>query len=192
MEKEVARIVGVRGLQGQVKIQVLTDQPQERFKSGTCYGNLEITSYQSFRGKHFLTFRDHSTVESVRPLIGQVLSVEIMDNHGVRNNESASETDKLTRVMNQESNVLEKAIARDNVSYYPEQLVDLAVKNSDNEILGIVTGVNFGAAQDQLVIQLASYSNSAGERLIPFVDELVPELNLNEGWIRINPIEGLL
>ncbi|HEX6221570.1 MAG TPA: ribosome maturation factor RimM [Acidimicrobiia bacterium] len=66
--------------------------------------------------------------------------------------------------------------------YWPEDLIGLEVRPNG----GVVAGVNHGAAQDRLVIE------RSGETFeVPFVDELVPVVDVSGGYIEIIEIEGL-
>lgn len=66
-------------------------------------------------------------------------------------------------------------------------LIGLAVHDPSGNVLGEVVGVEHPPAQDLLVVRTAS-----GERLVPFVSVLVPEVDLAAGRIVIDPIPGLL
>jgi ribosomal 30S subunit maturation factor RimM len=238
MEKAVAQIVGVRGLQGQVKIQLLTDQPEQRFQPGTRYAELEISGYQTFRDKHFLTFKDHSTRESVEPLVGRTLSLETDDSlqrteYRVQNAENRvqsteykafgpasreSDFESISQSKNP-SNIAVRGfvgsdaraagsnddgdsdslitshfslVSANAASYYPEELVGLQVLDTAGSEIGTVVEVNLQGFQDQLVVQLTAGDSNDSKRIIPFVKDLVPEVNLEQGWVKVNPIEGLL
>ncbi len=74
----------------------------------------------------------------------------------------------------------------DENEYLIEDLIGLAVC-SDTDALGRVVDVITGAVQDRLVVETPS-----GARVeVPFVDELVPEVSIEEGVVRVVPIEGL-
>lgn len=66
--------------------------------------------------------------------------------------------------------------------FWPEQLVGLEVRPAG----GRVVGVEHGPAQDRLVIERRSVRFE-----IPFVDELVPVVDLDAGFVEIEEIEGL-
>ncbi len=70
--------------------------------------------------------------------------------------------------------------------YWPEDLIGLLVNGPDGEI-GTVTDVILGP-QDRL--QIATRDGTSFE--IPFVEPLVPEVEVGKGWIRIDPPEGLV
>lgn len=71
--------------------------------------------------------------------------------------------------------------------YHDLDLIGLAVQDAAGARLGDVVAVQHHPAQDLLVI-----GTEAGERLVPFVTELVPEVDLAAGFLQVNPIPGLL
>jgi len=68
------------------------------------------------------------------------------------------------------------------------ELVGLSIRISiDGPEIGRVTNLTH-AGNDLLEVKL-----STGKKvLIPFVKEIVPEININEGWLLISPPPGLL
>ena len=71
--------------------------------------------------------------------------------------------------------------------FWPEDLVGLKVVDAGRVPLGTVVAVHFGDAQDRLVVDVDGVRSE-----IPFVDELVPEVDLEEGVVIVAPLEGLL
>ena len=74
----------------------------------------------------------------------------------------------------------------------PDEYADLALIGSsvvapDGTVLGSLVAVQHNPAQDLLVVRTAS-----GDRLVPFVEALVPEVDLGARRIVVNPIPGLL
>ena len=72
-------------------------------------------------------------------------------------------------------------------SFYDHQLVGLAARLPDGAALGEVTAVRH-EAQDLLVIRRPD----GGEALVPFVAALVPTVDLDGGFVVVDPPEGLL
>lgn len=70
--------------------------------------------------------------------------------------------------------------------FWPDQLIGLEVRLGSDPI-GVVEHVIEGP-QDRLVVS----RGKAAKAEIPFVEALVPEIDLAEGWLRIDPPEGLL
>ena len=76
--------------------------------------------------------------------------------------------------------------ALDVDEYWPDQLVGLEVTGPDGAVLGVVVDVVV-AAQDRLVIE-----GDSGRFAVPFVVELVPEVDVTAGVVRLAPIPGLV
>lgn len=66
-------------------------------------------------------------------------------------------------------------------------LIGLPVVDPDGASLGTVVAVQHNPAQDLLVVRTAT-----GDRLVPFVEALVPEVDLDAGRVVVDPIPGLL
>lgn len=71
--------------------------------------------------------------------------------------------------------------------FHDADLVGLVAVDPEGNRLGEVVGVEHPPAQDLLVVRTAS-----GERLVPFVAALVPEVDPAAGRLVIDPIPGLL
>ena len=72
-------------------------------------------------------------------------------------------------------------------SFYDHQLVGLDAQLTDGTVLGAVTAVRH-EAQDLLVVRRAD----GDELLIPFVSAIVPTVDLDGGFVVVDPPEGLL
>jgi 16S rRNA processing protein RimM len=72
--------------------------------------------------------------------------------------------------------------------YYDHQLEGLAVRSVDGVELGVVEQMVHGPAQDLFVIRRPD----GGELLLPFIAEFVPEVDLEDGVVLVDPPEGLL
>ena len=71
--------------------------------------------------------------------------------------------------------------------FWPDELEGLEVKTPTGRLVGRVKGVEWSDAQNRLVIETES-----GLREVPFVDELVPSVNLGEGYLTLADLPGLL
>ncbi len=66
--------------------------------------------------------------------------------------------------------------------FWPDDLIGLEVRPAG----GSVVGISYGPAQDRLVVE------RDGERFeVPFVDELVPAVSTDEGYVEIVELPGL-
>lgn len=66
--------------------------------------------------------------------------------------------------------------------YWPSDLIGLAVRPEGGEIVDVVSG----PAQDRLVI-----SRDGKQFEVPFVEELVPVVDVDAGYVEVVEIEGL-
>lgn len=71
--------------------------------------------------------------------------------------------------------------------YFDRQLIGMLVNTAQGDVLGKIVDVLHLPAQDVLVMNMHGQ-----EVLIPFVDQIVPEVDLSLGMITINPPPGLL
>ena len=71
--------------------------------------------------------------------------------------------------------------------YYEHHLTDLECRSPSGESLGRVTGLDPGEGQTRLVIDTGD-----GEALVPYVPEIVREVDLDGGFIIIDAPPGLL
>lgn len=71
--------------------------------------------------------------------------------------------------------------------YHDTDLIGLVAVDPSGNSLGEVVAVQHNPTQDLLVLRTPE-----GERLVPFVSELVPEVDPAAGRLVINPIPGLL
>jgi len=71
--------------------------------------------------------------------------------------------------------------------YYQFQIVGLRVRSSEGQALGRVTEIVSTGSNDVFVVQ-----GEGGELLIPAVDDVVKAIDLEEGWIEVELVEGLL
>lgn len=73
--------------------------------------------------------------------------------------------------------------------YYQEDLIDLEVRNAGNTVIGKILSVqNFGAS-DLIEIQPA---DGGKVFFLPFVDDYVPVVNLDDGFVTVDIPEGWL
>lgn len=78
-----------------------------------------------------------------------------------------------------------RALADDE--FWPDELVGAEVVSTDGRRLGVVEAVIEGAAQDRLVV-----SGAKGRFEVPFVSDLVVAVDVEEGVVTIDAIEGLV
>ncbi|MDN3467239.1 ribosome maturation factor RimM [Micrococcus sp. APC 4021] len=80
------------------------------------------------------------------------------------------------------------AVPEESDEWYEEDLVDLEVR-VEGERVGVVTALTTGAVQDLLHVALDGVEEEA---LVPFVEEIVPEIDSEAGVLVLTPPPGLL
>ncbi|CAN5249465.1 ribosome maturation factor RimM [soil metagenome] len=76
----------------------------------------------------------------------------------------------------------------DPAEFYDHQLVGLQVETTGGEVVGVLALVQHGSAQDLLVVR----RTDGGDALVPFVEALVPKVDLAGGRIVVADRPGLL
>ncbi|MCG7275072.1 ribosome maturation factor RimM [Corynebacterium singulare] len=164
MELLIGRVVKSHGIKGEVAVEVTTDSPEARYTVG------EVLHGKQGKKEHELT------IATVRPHKGRLLISfdEIPDR-------TAADSLRGTQFF---AAPIEDP---DDDGFYDHELEGLRVM-LDGESIGEVTGVTHGPTQSLLEVAL----ESGKEALVPFVEEIVPEVDLEEGTCTITPPEGLL
>lgn len=162
MELRVARIGKPHGLRGEVKLNVFTDQPQERFVPGASFTinggtNLRIETVRRHNEAWLVSFSGHQDRTSVEPLVGTELNVKV----------SSSQEDD---------------------AWYPHELIGAQVYLTDGQLIGKVIDLKHYPAQDLLEIKETNGSRFQ----LPFVMQLVPVVEAAKQRIVITPPGGLL
>lgn len=81
--------------------------------------------------------------------------------------------------------LLAEASAEDG-AWYPDELKGLQVRDVAGQDFGKVKRLEIGQAQDQLIVDYQGRNVR-----VPFVEELVPEVDLDHGTITVDPPSGL-
>ena len=167
----VGRIGRPHGVRGLATVEVRTDDPDLRFAPGTALltdpperGPLTVVDRRWHSGTLLLQLADPS---------GEVYATrEAVDE--LRNTLFVVPVADLPEIEEPDS-------------YYDHQLVGLTVRLPDDTVVGEVTAVRH-EAQDLLVVKRPD----APEALVPFVAAIVPTVDLDGGFLVIDPPEGLL
>ena len=159
----VGRIKRAHGIKGEVGVDVRTDEPDRRFAPGatiTCGDRtLTVASSRRHSGRLLVAFREVPDRTAAEELHGGLLEVEIDPD------ERPSDPEE----------------------FYDHQLVGLHVHAADDAVVGMVTEVLHGPAQDTLVVDAGAH-----EVLVPFVEAHVPVVDLAAGLVRLADVPGLL
>lgn len=163
MELVVARVGAPRGLRGELRLEIRTDDPAGRLAPGTVLatdpagaGPLTVAASSHQSGSWYVRFTeapDRTVAEGLRGVL-----------------------------------LLAEADEGEDGAWYRHDLVGLAAVAPDGRPLGTVAAVEHYPAQDLLVI-----AEIGGQRsLVPFVEEIVPEVDVAGGRVLIDAPAGLL
>jgi 16S rRNA processing protein RimM len=164
----VGRAGRPHGIRGEVVIGVRTDEPDLRFAVGAA---VDVSTDQDGTGQR-------RTVASARWHSGQLLVAF----DGITDRTAASElTGSWLSV-----DASQLPDTGDPDEFRDHELIGLNVRTSGGEPVGVVTDVlHYG--QDLLVVR-----RTEGEVMVPFVREIVPEVDIGAGLVVIDPPPGLL
>ena len=164
MDLMIGRVVKSHGVKGEVAVDVTTDDPDARFAVG------EVLQGKQGNKEHTLT------IASVRPHQARLLVrfEEIPDR-------TAADSLRGTKFF---APPLDDA---DDDGFYEHELLGLRVIH-DGADIGEVTALQPGVAHS--LLEFSGAEGSTG--LIPFVEEMVPEVDLEAGTVTVTPPEGLL
>jgi 16S rRNA processing protein RimM len=165
MQLQVARIGKPHGIRGEVTVQVLTDAPGDRFVPGTQF-IVEPASAGPL------------TVFSAR--WNKDILLLAFDEIETRNEAETLRGAKLF------IETAEVGADDDDEGWYEHELVGLDVRVGAN-VVGRVSGLHTLPVQDLLVVT----TNDGKEVLIPFVEQIVPEVNVGEKYVLVTPPPGL-
>lgn len=167
MQLLIGKVVKSHGVKGEVAVEVTTDDPDIRYAVGEVLHGKQA-------GKEV-----DLTIASVRPHQKRLLVTfeEIPDR---------TAADSL-RGMQFFAEPLERDEESDE--YYDHELIGLRVRldSSEGDEIGEVTGVM--TTPNRKILEV-DYTGK--EVLIPFVMDIVPEVDLEEGYLVATPPEGLL
>ena len=173
----VCRIGKAQGLKGEVTVQIFTDEPYERFEPGnvlcTADGEREfvIENARTFKNRWILLFEESQNRNDAEALNGTELYVHAED---------------------------AQELAAEN-AWYIKDLVGLQARLCEENQLGLPTCTIgkvvdvLDGAQSLLKIHLAHPVDEENKTaLVPFVEAIVPEVDVANGYLTIDPPGGLI
>lgn len=161
----IGRIGKPHGVRGEVSVEVRTDEPERRFEPGQ-----RLVAEGSGRTFVVAGHRWHQGRLLVR-----------FEGIGDREAAEGARGSVLTALVDVDE------LPEEEDSYYDRQLVGLRVLTADGAEAGEVSFVVHLPAQDLLEIRTPQ-----GTRLVPFVEALVPHVDLEGGTVTLADVEGLL
>lgn len=166
----VARIGKPHGIKGDVTVQLFTDAPEDRFAPGAVLQARPAAGATPPAGLTVARARWNKEIL----LVGFQESPDRNTAETLRGTELFAAPDE----------------EQDDDAWYEEDLVDLAV-TVDGRRIGRVIALITGEVQDLLEIELDA-EHGGHEALVPFVEEIVPEVDAEQGTIVLTPPPGLL
>ena len=175
MRVVVGRIGRAHGIRGEVSVDVRTDEPEARFAPGnivfpaaagpsSSLPALVVEQARWHAGRMLVQFEGVASRTAAEGLRGLLLEVDV----------DAAE------------------VPDDPDEYFDHQLVGLRVRRADGEAgpveVGEVTEVVHLPGHDLLAVR----ADDGRELLVPFVTEIVPEIDVAGGFVLVTPPPGLL
>lgn len=159
----LATIGAPRGLAGQLRLRLHTDDPESRLAAGTVLttepaesGPLEVAGLRRIQQHWYVTFvgiTDRTGAEALRGVL-------LLGLPGTAEPEA----------------------------WYPHELAGLRADHVDGRHIGEVTGLRHAPGHDLLMIK----ETAGGTTAVPFVSALVPEVDVPGGRVVLDPPRGLL
>ena len=175
-EVVVGRIGKAHGIRGEVSVEVRTDEPERRYADGATLATrtprgeephgtgrphrLTVRGTRWHQSRLLVTFEEIHDRTAAEAARGLLLAVEVADD------ETPEDPDE----------------------FYDHQLIGLTVYDVDGTVLGEVTGLVHGGAQDLLAVKALD----GRDTLVPFVKALVPEVDVAGGRVVVADRPGLV
>ena len=171
----VGRIGKPHGIRGELSVEPRTDEPDRRFAVGTVL----VTETPRGSAPHGPGRPSSLTVESVRWHQDRLL---------VRFEEVPDRTAaEAARGLVLAADVPTDEAPEDPEEFYDHQLVGLRVETTEGAVVGEVASIQHGAGQDLVVV-----TTPGGDVLVPFVNALVPTVDVPGGRLVVADRPGLL
>ncbi|MER7112274.1 ribosome maturation factor RimM [Streptomyces sp. NPDC000229] len=167
MQLVVARIGRAHGIKGEVTVEVRTDEPELRLAPGAVLATDPASA-------------GPLTIETGRVHSGRLL----LRFEGVRDR-NAAEALRNTLLI---ADVDPDERPEEPDEYYDHQLIDLDVVLADGTEVGRITEISHLPSQDLFVVERPDGT----EVMIPFVEEIVADIDLAEQKAVITPPPGLI
>ena len=163
----VGRLVKAHGLKGALKLELYTDNPERRFVPGAEF-TLQVPEASPWHGKTV-------TVREYRVMNGS----SVVFFRDVDDRTAAESLVRAILWIDQDAAEVEEN------AWFDHQLVGLDVVR-DDEVVGRVVRVDHLPAQDLLIVK-------AGEQevMVPFVEAIVPTVDIDGGRVVVTPPAGL-
>ena len=165
----IGEVLRPHGVQGELRIRILTDYPERIGELQTVYLGANVESTM------------------LKPYV--VVGMRMHQNYGLLSLQGIDSRAKADRLRGQFIMVdMEHAVPLEEGEFYLYELLGLEVRTVDGETLGTISEVIETGANDVYVVE----SSRFGEVLIPVTGETVLETNIAAGIVTVRLPEGLL
>lgn len=167
----VGKIVNTQALRGEVRVMATTDFPEERFKIGATLAifngdklveTVEVDGHRLHKNFNLLHFKGKDNINDVEKFKGFDLKVAGTER----------EADEL-----------------DENEFYYDDIIGLEVYTTDETYLGKVQEITSLPSNDVWAIQRP---NKGKDILIPYIEDIVLEIDLDDNRVVIDPMDGLI
>jgi 16S rRNA processing protein RimM len=163
----VARIGRAHGIKGEVTVEVRTDEPELRLAPGAVLAT------------------DPASAGPLTIATGRVHSGRLLLRFEGVGDRNAAEALRNTLLI---AEVDPEELPEGEDEYYDHQLIDLDVVTEDGAEIGRITEISHLPSQDLFIVERPDGT----EVMIPFVEEIVTEIDLEEQKAVIAPPPGLI
>lgn len=164
----VGRLVKAHGLKGAIKLELYTDEPERRFVPGASF-SLQVPIDSPWRGKS-IVLRE----------LRWFNDAPVVFFEGVEDRTTAETL--IRAILWVDKDDTEEL---DPDTWYDHELIGLTAMVA-GEAVGTVVRVDHFPAQDLIVVK-----TDTGDVFVPFVKEIVPEVNISNSTITVTPPGGL-
>lgn len=162
----LGKVVSTHGIKGEIKIKSDTSFKEERYKKGNTLYFKKDNTYVPFKVD---SFREHKNLDLIR-INGYDNINQVLEYVGLEVYVNYKDVDSL-----------------DENSYYYDELISLEVYTMEEDYIGKV--IEIREVPQGIILEIQTSEKIV---LVPFVDEFIKEVDVVEGKIFIEPIEGLL
>lgn len=167
MQLVVARIGRAHGIKGEVTVEVRTDEPELRLGPGAVLAT------------------DPASAGPLTIAAGRVHSGRLLLRFDGVTDRTAAEALRNTLLI---AEIDPDVLPEDEDEYYDHQLIDLDVVTEDGTEVGRITEISHLPSQDLFIVERPDGT----EVMIPFVQEIVTEIDLEEQRAVVAPPPGLI
>jgi 16S rRNA processing protein RimM len=163
----VGEIVNTQGIKGEVRVASRTDFPEERFQAGS----------------RLLIFQDGKFLQEVT-----VAAARKKKNLMIVKFKEFSSINEVEQLKGSELKIAKDALqelAADE--YYYHEIIGLTVETLAGEVLGTIKEILSPGANDVWVVERPGKS----DLLIPYIKEVVRAVDLENGRVKVELLEGL-